>query len=77
MARSVGTGSGHACLQLERVVLDYPKKPKLAFSIYPTPMVSTAVVEPYNAVLTTHGLLEDTNVDFVLDDEVIYDICKR
>jgi tubulin alpha len=56
---------------------DYPKKPKLAFSIYPAPMVSTAVVEPYNAVLATHALLEFTDVDFVFDNEAIYDICKR
>jgi tubulin alpha len=57
--------------------VDYPKKPKLAFSIYPAPMVSTAVVEPYNAVLSTHALLEFTDVDFVFDNEAIYDICKR
>ncbi len=72
-----GTGSGHTSLLLERLATDYPKKPKLAFSIYPAPMVSTAVVEPYNAVLTTHSLLEFTDVDFVFDNEAIYDICKR
>jgi tubulin alpha len=72
-----GTGSGHASLLLERLSTDYPKKPKLAFSIYPAPMVSTAVVEPYNAVLSTHSLLEYTDVDFVFDNEAIYDICKR
>jgi tubulin alpha len=38
--------------------------------------VSTAVVEPYNAVLTTHALLEFTDVDFVFDNEGIYDVCK-
>jgi tubulin alpha len=72
-----GTGSGHAALLLERLATDYPKKPKLAFSVYPAPMVSTAVVEPYNAVLSTHALLEYTDVDFVFDNEAIYDICKR
>jgi len=40
-------------------------------------MVSTAVVEPYNAVLSKHALLEFTDVDFVFDNEAIYDICKR
>jgi len=72
-----GTGSGHGALLLERLAADYPKKPKLAFSIYPAPMVSTAVVEPYNSVLATHALLEFTDVDFVFDNEAIYDICKR
>jgi len=72
-----GTGSGQASLLLERLSTDYPKKPKLAFSVYPAPMVSTAVVEPYNAVLSTHALLEYTDVDFVFDNEAIYDICRR
>jgi tubulin alpha len=72
-----GTGSGLASLLLERLSNDYGKKPKLAFSVYPAPMVSTAVVEPYNAVLTTHALLEYTDVDFVFDNEAIYDLCKR
>merc|ERR1712106_548187 len=30
------------------------KKSKLEFAIYPAPQVSTAVVEPYNSILTTH-----------------------
>ena len=53
-----GTGSGLASLLLERLSADYGKKPKLAFSVCPAPMVTTAVVEPYNSVLTTHSLLE-------------------
>eukprot|EP00658_Telonema_sp_P-2_P000182 TRINITY_DN10059_c0_g1_i1.p1 TRINITY_DN10059_c0_g1~~TRINITY_DN10059_c0_g1_i1.p1 ORF type:complete len:102 (+),score=39.30 TRINITY_DN10059_c0_g1_i1:178-483(+) len=39
--------------------------------------VSTAVVEPYNAVLATHSLLEHTDVAVMLDNEAIYDICRR
>jgi len=27
------------------------------FAIYPSPQLSTATVEPYNAVLSTHALL--------------------
>jgi len=32
--------------------------------------VATAVVEPYNSVLSTHALLEHTDVTFCLDNEV-------
>ena len=39
--------------------------------------VSTAVVEPYNSVLSTHSLLEHTDVAVLLDNEAIYDICRR
>merc|ERR1712178_288711 len=57
-----GTGSGLACLLLERLSVDYGKKSKLEYAIYPAPQVSTAVVEPYNTVLCVHSLLEHTDV---------------
>lgn len=41
------------------------------------PQVSTAVVEPYNSVLSTHSLLEHTDVAVMLDNEAVYDICRR
>ncbi|MEM9635077.1 MAG: hypothetical protein AAGA50_27375, partial [Pseudomonadota bacterium] len=49
-----GTGSGFSSLLMERLSVDYGKKSKLEFSIYPAPQISTAVVEPYNSILTTH-----------------------
>ena len=42
-----GTGSGFTSLLMERLSVDYGKKSKLEFSVYPAPQVSTAVVEPY------------------------------
>jgi len=72
-----GTGSGFGSLLLERLSVDYGKKSKLDFCVYPSPKVSTAVVEPYNSVLSTHSLLEHTDVAFMLDNEAIYDICKK
>merc|ERR1711892_1520554 len=47
-----GTGSGFTSLLMERLSVDYGKKSKLEFAIYPAPQVSTAVVEPYNSILT-------------------------
>eukprot|EP01119_Soliformovum_irregulare_P018145 TRINITY_DN54_c0_g2_i1.p1 TRINITY_DN54_c0_g2~~TRINITY_DN54_c0_g2_i1.p1 ORF type:complete len:451 (+),score=158.67 TRINITY_DN54_c0_g2_i1:151-1503(+) len=72
-----GTGSGFGSLLLERLSVDYGKKSKLDFCIYPSPQVSTSVVEPYNSVLSTHSLLEHTDVAFMLDNEAIYQICNR
>ncbi|KAG6542086.1 hypothetical protein Mapa_016503 [Marchantia paleacea] len=72
-----GTGSGLGSLLLERLTVDYGKKAKLGFTVYPSPQVSTAVVEPYNSVLSTHSLLEHTDVAVLLDNEAIYDICRR
>ncbi|TYG40442.1 hypothetical protein ES288_D12G093000v1 [Gossypium darwinii] len=48
-----GTGSGLGSLLLERLSVDYGKKSKLGFTMYPSPQVSTSVVEPYNSVLST------------------------
>jgi tubulin alpha len=78
---------------MERLSLDYGKKSKLEFAVYPAPQVSTAVVEPYNSILTTHCTLEHTDCAFMVDNgwlnyfcfslrqffflEAIYDICRR
>ena len=72
-----GTGSGLTSLLCERLSVDYGKKSKLEFSIYPSPQVSTAVVEPYNSILTTHTTLEHSDCAFMVDNEAIYDICRR
>ncbi|TKR67902.1 hypothetical protein L596_023978 [Steinernema carpocapsae] len=72
-----GTGSGFSSLLMERLSVEYGKKSKLEFSIYPAPQVSTAVVEPYNSILTTHTTLEHSDCSFMVDNEAIYDICRR
>ena len=72
-----GTGSGFGALLLERLSTDYGKKSKLEFAVYPAPLVSTAVVEPYNAVLSTHSTIENSDCTFLVDNEAVYDICRR
>lgn len=72
-----GTGSGLGALLLERLSIDFGKKAKLSFAITPAPQVANAVVEPYNSVLATHSLLEHTDVTFCLDNEALYDVCRR
>ena len=64
-----GTGSGFASLMLERLSIDYGRKTKLGLTMYPSPQVSSAVVEPYNAVLSSHALLEHCDVAMSLDNE--------
>ena len=72
-----GTGSGFASLLMERLSVDYGKKSKLEFSVYPAPQISTAVVEPYNSILTTHTTLEHSDCAFMVDNEAIFDICRK
>ncbi|XP_057659863.1 tubulin alpha chain-like [Diorhabda carinulata] len=72
-----GTGSGFSSLLMERLSGEYGKKSKLEFVVYPAPQVCTAVVEPYNSILTTHSTLGHSDCAFMVDNEAIYDICRR
>ncbi|KAH9278659.1 Tubulin alpha-1B chain [Echinococcus granulosus] len=72
-----GSGSGFTSLLMERLSVDYGKKSKLEYSIYPAPQISTAVVEPYNAILCTHSTIEHSDCCFTFDNEACYDICRR
>merc|ERR1712224_677316 len=72
-----GTGSGLGCLMLERLSVDYGKKSKISFTVWACPQVAAAVVEPYNTVLCVHSLLEHTDVTCMVDNEALYDICRR
>jgi len=72
-----GTGSGFTSLLMERLSVDYGKKSKLEFAVYPAPQISTAVVEPYNSILTTHNTLEHSDCAFMVDNEAIFEICRR
>ena len=72
-----GTGSGFTSLLMEQLASDFNKHSKLELAVYPAPYISTAVVEPYNSVLTTHATMEHTDCTFIVDNEAIYDICRR
>ncbi|RZF48451.1 hypothetical protein LSTR_LSTR007936 [Laodelphax striatellus] len=72
-----GTGSGLTALLLEELAAEFDRKSKYQFSVYPAPTVSTSVVEPYNALLTTHFSLANSNCGFLVDNEAIYDICRK
>ncbi|XP_039290965.1 tubulin alpha-4 chain-like [Nilaparvata lugens] len=72
-----GTGSGLTASLMEELAAEFGKKSKYQFSVYPAPTVSTSVVEPYNALLTTHFSIANSNCGFLVDNEAIYDICRK
>ena len=39
--------------------------------------MSDTVVEPYNATLSVHQLVENTDETYCIDNEALYDICFR
>jgi tubulin alpha len=72
-----GTGSGTGMLILERLAMEYKKKSKIGFEIFPSPNISNCIVEPYNSMLSTHWLLDHTDISILVDNESIYEICKK
>merc|ERR1712038_2078089 len=72
-----GTGSGMGTLLLLKIRDNYPDRITATFSVYPSPKVSDVVAEPYNATLSIHQLVENTDETYCIDNEALYDICFR
>ena len=72
-----GTGSGMGTLLISKIREEYPDRMMNTFSVVPSPKVSDTVVEPYNATLSVHQLVENTDETFCIDNEALYDICFR
>ncbi|GKA31083.1 tubulin beta-2 chain-like protein [Tanacetum coccineum] len=72
-----GTGSGMGTLLISKIREEYPDRMMMTFSVFPSPKVSDTVVEPYNATLFVHQLVENADECMVLDNEALYDICFR
>ncbi|KAJ8337155.1 hypothetical protein SKAU_G00383750 [Synaphobranchus kaupii] len=72
-----GTGSGMGTLLISKIREEYPDRIMNTFSIMPSPKVSDTVVEPYNATLSVHQLVENTDETYCIDNEALYDICFR
>ena len=56
---------------------EYPDRIMNTYSVVPSPKVSDTVVEPYNATLSVHQLVENTDETYCIDNEALYDICFR
>ena len=47
------------------------------FSVFPSPKVSDTVIEPYNAILSVHQLIENSDEVMVIDNEALYNIFSK
>ncbi len=61
-----GTGSGMGTLLISKIREEYPDRMMLTFSVVPSPKVSDTVVEPYNATLSVHQLVENADECMIL-----------
>jgi len=72
-----GTGSGMGTLLVSKIREEYPDRMLATFSVFPSPKVSDTVVEPYNATLSVHQLVENADEVMVIDNEALYHICNK
>lgn len=72
-----GTGSGMGTLLVSKMKEEFPDRILTTYSVVPSPKVSDTVVEPYNATLSIHQLVENADQCYALDNEALYDICFR
>merc|ERR1719440_2525585 len=57
-----GTGSGMGTLLISKIREEFPDRMMGTYSVFPSPKVSDTVVEPYNAVLSMHQLVENADL---------------
>lgn len=65
-----GTGAGMGTLLISKIREEFPDRMMATFSVVPSPKVSDTVVEPYNATLSIHQLVENSDETFCIDNEV-------
>ena len=72
-----GTGSGMGTLLISKFREEYPESITETFSIFHSPRVSDVYSEPYNATLSVHQLINNSDEVMVIDNHALYDICIR
>ena len=72
-----GTVSVMESLLISEIKEEYQDRIIETFSVFPSPKVSDTVVEPYNATLSIHLLVDSTDEVQVIDNEVLYEIFFR
>jgi tubulin beta len=58
-------------LLISKIREEYPDRMMATFSVVPSPKVSDTVVEPYNATLSVHQLVENSDETFCIDNEAL------
>ena len=72
-----GTGSGLGTLVLSKLRSGHPGLLRASVSVFPSAKLSDVVVEPYNATLSLHQLIENADLTLVFDNEALYDQVRR
>ncbi|EPY77588.1 hypothetical protein CB1_001234005 [Camelus ferus] len=66
-----GMGSGMGTLLISKIHEEHSDRIMNTFSVVPSPKLSDTVMEPYNATLSIHQLVENTNETYCIDNEAL------
>jgi len=73
-----GTGSGFGTRLLSHIHDEYQQRITVTYSVYPnTDTTSDIVVDCYNAVFSTHQLLEAADETFIIDNSAMFSIATK
>jgi len=72
-----GTGSGLGTLLIARIREEYMDRIFQTFSVFPSPDISETLIEPYNAVLSVHQLIENTDAVQVVDNDALLGVSTK
>ena len=73
-----GTGSAYADTVIEKFQENDAKAKLMSYTIWPSPNISTSVLEPYNSSFSIHRtLVERIKYCVVFDNEKLYKICDK
>ncbi|BHF73742.1 Tubulin is the major constituent of microtubules [Sparganum proliferum] len=72
-----GTGSGLTASVVQHLNFDYGKRSLLDFPVYPALQTSPLLVEPYNGILMTDAIIDNTSCSFILDNLALRDMVLK
>ena len=72
-----GTGSGLAYDLLREMSDSSPKGQRCSMSVFPSPNISSLMVEPYNSVMASSELVEYCTMIIPVTNEKIYDVSDK
>ncbi|KAI6655033.1 beta-tubulin [Oopsacas minuta] len=72
-----GTGSGMGALVISKLMEERIARVTTSFTHTPHPKVSDIVVEPYNAILSLHSLIENIDHTYLFDNNALNNICDQ
>jgi hypothetical protein len=61
---------------VQHIAVEYPKRRKISFDIFPSKRFTTSSVESYNTVLGVYETIEHIDSSILMDNSAVWNICQ-